>query len=153
MCKDRKPRSPRFVRQTRGPSSSDQSGSLRTISSKLTCPSMRASAAPKQKCAAQPKERCRLSLRVMSKRLGSGKRSGSRFPAAITAIVACRLRISFPPSSKSYGARRARSEEHTSELQSPVHLVCRLLLEKKKKKSKIGRLGVSQRLCILAILQ
>src|SRR5690348_17694534 len=28
-----------------------------------------------------------------------------------------------------------RSEEHTSELQSPVHLVCRLLLEKKKKYS------------------
>src|SRR5690348_3499386 len=27
---------------------------------------------------------------------------------------------------------RLRSEEHTSELQSPVHLVCRLLLEKKK---------------------
>src|SRR5437867_13259369 len=31
---------------------------------------------------------------------------------------------------------RARSEEHTSELQSPYDLVCRLLLEKKKKKSK-----------------
>src|SRR5690348_17765210 len=30
-------------------------------------------------------------------------------------------------------AALARSEEHTSELQSPVHLVCRLLLEKKKK--------------------
>src|SRR5690348_18487087 len=30
-------------------------------------------------------------------------------------------------------ARAQRSEEHTSELQSPVHLVCRLLLEKKKK--------------------
>src|SRR2546422_2182635 len=29
-----------------------------------------------------------------------------------------------------------RSEEHTSELQSRLHLVCRLLLEKKKKKSK-----------------
>src|SRR5438876_5799103 len=28
--------------------------------------------------------------------------------------------------------RRRRSEEHTSELQSPVHLVCRLLLETKK---------------------
>src|SRR5256885_12360645 len=28
--------------------------------------------------------------------------------------------------------RRARSEEHTSELQSPCNLVCRLLLEKKK---------------------
>src|SRR5438552_17878297 len=30
--------------------------------------------------------------------------------------------------------RLNRSEEHTSELQSPDHLVCRLLLEKKKKK-------------------
>src|SRR2546422_5398068 len=30
---------------------------------------------------------------------------------------------------------RERSEEHTSELQSRLHLVCRLLLEKKKKKS------------------
>src|SRR5262245_62911865 len=31
------------------------------------------------------------------------------------------------------GARHGRSEEHTSELQSLRHLVCRLLLEKKKK--------------------
>src|SRR5437762_5300163 len=30
-----------------------------------------------------------------------------------------------------------RSEEHTSELQSPMYLVCRLLLEKKKKKKKL----------------
>src|SRR5258708_15975507 len=30
--------------------------------------------------------------------------------------------------------RNIRSEEHTSELQSPDHLVCRLLLEKKKRK-------------------
>src|SRR2546429_3730963 len=30
--------------------------------------------------------------------------------------------------------RRRRSEEHTSELQSRLHLVCRLLLEKKKKR-------------------
>src|SRR2546422_2717289 len=34
-----------------------------------------------------------------------------------------------------YLARVARSEEHTSELQSRLHLVCRLLLEKKKKKT------------------
>src|SRR5690348_17767016 len=34
-------------------------------------------------------------------------------------------------------ARPSRSEEHTSELQSPVHLVCRLLLEKKKKATPI----------------
>src|SRR2546426_3448297 len=32
-------------------------------------------------------------------------------------------------------SRRTRSEEHTSELQSPCNLVCRLLLEKKKKKN------------------
>src|SRR3712207_7350854 len=32
-----------------------------------------------------------------------------------------------------WGRRRARSEEHTSELQSRQYLVCRLLLEKKKK--------------------
>src|SRR5258708_26159375 len=31
-----------------------------------------------------------------------------------------------------------RSEEHTSELQSPDHLVCRLLLEKKKKTTRIS---------------
>src|SRR5256885_17092526 len=31
------------------------------------------------------------------------------------------------------GRQRVRSEEHTSELQSPCNLVCRLLLEKKKK--------------------
>src|SRR2546422_2169365 len=31
--------------------------------------------------------------------------------------------------------RKRRSEEHTSELQSRLHLVCRLLLEKKKKKN------------------
>src|SRR5256885_11510458 len=34
---------------------------------------------------------------------------------------------------------RSRSEEHTSELQSPCNLVCRLLLEKKKQTSTITR--------------
>src|SRR2546425_6915887 len=34
-----------------------------------------------------------------------------------------------------YAAHDRRSEEHTSELQSLAYLVCRLLLEKKKKKS------------------
>src|SRR5947208_6179879 len=36
--------------------------------------------------------------------------------------------------------RTDRSEEHTSELQSPDHLVCRLLLEKKKKKNKTKKI-------------
>src|SRR5258708_24406630 len=38
------------------------------------------------------------------------------------------------PSVQTASPTRERSEEHTSELQSPDHLVCRLLLEKKKKK-------------------
>src|SRR5437764_7785854 len=36
------------------------------------------------------------------------------------------------------GLPDGRSEEHTSELQSPMYLVCRLLLEKKKKKSTVN---------------
>src|SRR5256885_11155193 len=37
--------------------------------------------------------------------------------------------------------RGTRSEEHTSELQSPCNLVCRLLLEKKKRNSPRGHLA------------
>src|SRR2546422_8431998 len=40
--------------------------------------------------------------------------------------------------------RGCRSEEHTSELQSRLHLVCRLLLEKKKKKTKNTKLAKKQ---------
>src|SRR2546422_6142920 len=45
------------------------------------------------------------------------------------------LHLLKPPSSSTQAPRRStpRSEEHTSELQSRLHLVCRLLLEKKKK--------------------
>src|SRR5438094_3265943 len=39
----------------------------------------------------------------------------------------------------------ARSEEHTSELQSPYDLVCRLLLEKKKRKTRAGASGRNRR--------
>src|SRR5687768_18193401 len=58
-----------------------------------------------------------------------------RFKAALFATDPCpsaRVRIK-----GLFGAtlsRSQRSEEHTSELQSRLHLVCRLLLEKKKKK-------------------
>src|SRR2546422_3516275 len=41
--------------------------------------------------------------------------------------------LGFSPKGKLYGVNAGRSEEHTSELQSRLHLVCRLLLEKKKK--------------------
>src|SRR5256885_12423326 len=37
-----------------------------------------------------------------------------------------------------------RSEEHTSELQSPCNLVCRLLLEKKKKKYTVQDCNIAQ---------
>src|SRR2546422_8364949 len=40
----------------------------------------------------------------------------------------------FIVSARLAGRRSPRSEEHTSELQSRLHLVCRLLLEKKKRK-------------------
>src|SRR5437762_3820714 len=45
-----------------------------------------------------------------------------------------RLYIRRPQPTEQYGQvlRVSRSEEHTSELQSPMYLVCRLLLEKKK---------------------
>src|SRR5258708_31956756 len=53
--------------------------------------------------------------------------------------MAARSRIKFAPCKSPLGSPTdrkilmLRSEEHTSELQSPDHLVCRLLLEKKKK--------------------
>src|SRR5256885_345221 len=50
-----------------------------------------------------------------------------------------RARLTVPVASettKKSSATLERSEEHTSELQSPCNLVCRLLLEKKKTKNK-----------------
>src|SRR2546422_8002303 len=68
-------------------------------------------------------------------------RRGLFLRAVATRAGAGRLRISWPPpktrnriASDAWGRER-RSEEHTSELQSRLHLVCRLLLEKKKKAS------------------
>src|SRR2546422_8392756 len=55
-------------------------------------------------------------------------------PASTTAFVPPTIAITGGlTASRSHTSKRARSEEHTSELQSRLHLVCRLLLEKKKK--------------------
>src|SRR5947208_10491588 len=56
---------------------------------------------------------------------------------AADAIVAAVSQASWQVASVAQKEKRRnpRSEEHTSELQSPDHLVCRLLLEKKKKKN------------------
>src|SRR5258708_8693323 len=49
------------------------------------------------------------------------------------------------------GGQKRRSEEHTSELQSPDHLVCRLLLEKKKFGCQLPPLERALRLGLLAL--
>src|SRR2546422_3557112 len=59
--------------------------------------------------------------------LSVGRRG--RCPAAAVCPPGCEVRPA--RSSRTRGPRR--SEEHTCELQSRLHLVCRLLLEKKKK--------------------
>src|SRR5690554_7514660 len=56
---------------------------------------------------------------------GNSSRDGSRVPGCDSALSRLQIHHSSHP----------RSEEHTSELQSRPHLVCRLLLEKKKKNS------------------
>src|SRR5690348_17421624 len=63
-----------------------------------------------------------------------------RAPARATRVCRARAcgRARGSPRGTSGGAR---SEEHTSELQSPVHLVCRLLLEKKKPSSVVVSSG------------
>src|SRR5437762_10619072 len=62
-------------------------------------------------------------LGLAAPRAGGRRRGGHSLDRAVP------LDDEWPP-------RRRRSEEHTSELQSPMYLVCRLLLEKKKKKEK-----------------
>src|SRR5215467_14762645 len=61
-------------------------------------------------------------------------RSGAGRRRTTGTALAARLRLLSPWVAQSPAA--PRSEEHTSELQSPCNLVCRLLLEKKKKKKK-----------------
>src|SRR2546429_2676386 len=56
--------------------------------------------------------------------------SSSRLAIAWRTLAICSSGGGRRPTSRS---RASRSEEHTSELQSRLHLVCRLLLEKKKK--------------------
>src|SRR5439155_22985399 len=74
-----------------------------------------------------PRAMGRLSARTVS-RASSRLRWSSRSPPTRTLSGSRRWH-------RRRRARRLRSEEHTSELQSRGHLVCRLLLEKKKKKT------------------
>src|SRR5438876_3070798 len=94
-----------------------------------------------------PSDRAASRLLVLD-RAGSGVRH-ARFPDFVDLVApedVLVLNVSRVIPARLHGKRemgkiaelllvRERSEEHTSELQSPVHLVCRLLLEKKKKQN------------------
>src|SRR2546422_1254346 len=54
-------------------------------------------------------------------------------PVVSSTRTRMRAKLNIGPDSRRAVRHVARSEEHTSELQSRLHLVCRLLLEKKKK--------------------
>src|SRR5689334_24155096 len=65
--------------------------------------------------------------------------SGTEFPDRIRSGPRARSASFFRPSIANEKTKRTRSEEHTSELQSQFHLVCRLLLEKKNEISYLAR--------------
>src|SRR3989442_10099129 len=89
--------------------------------------------------------------RMRSSASGSASTGGSADAQSTTSVSTAprrnRLAVAASAASTATGVRwsvgarprsrreRSRSEEHTSELQSRPHLVCRLLLEKKKKKN------------------
>src|SRR5437762_10496940 len=66
-------------------------------------------------------------------RAAPAPRSPPRHSHRLKGPEAAALPVSVGPPDGPRAARDSRSEEHTSELQSPMYLVCRLLLEKKKK--------------------
>src|SRR5256884_2520721 len=63
------------------------------------------------------------------------------FPLHADAMRRALAALPAPQQAQAVRLLRARSEEHTSELQSRLHLVCRLLLEKKKKSIPMLPLG------------
>src|SRR2546430_12229198 len=70
----------------------------------------------------------------------------------VTLAVASTLRIAFPTTRRAAGCFlrvpiQGRSEEHTSELQSQSNLVCRLLLEKKKKLTNYADYSITYTTC------
>src|SRR2546425_6540940 len=71
--------------------------------------------------------------------------SACRDPGSCPNRSGCRGSNASPPVTCTTGDTRWRSEEHTSELQSLAYLVCRLLLEKKKKSPKPHALNTTHR--------
>src|SRR2546426_1825359 len=67
--------------------------------------------------------------------------SSRRFRNAVVR-AGCKLHTMYRGTWSNAAPGNCRSEEHTSELQSPCNLVCRLLLEKKKKRQIADAIGV-----------
>src|SRR2546422_8795631 len=61
-----------------------------------------------------------------------GKHLNSRCSTVSVGICSIASCVTVGACASTFHSARSRSEEHTSELQSRLHLVCRLLLEKKK---------------------
>src|SRR2546422_3126107 len=94
---------------------------------------------PVKKLRAAPTAKCdsiaivkanQMAARPCSTRKG---KTGMKAPTAVATPVIHPSRNGVACASPIFSSSRTRSEEHTSELQSRLHLVCRLLLEKKKK--------------------
>src|SRR5256885_3705143 len=108
-----------------------------TRSSSAAFPPIRRGAGWKKRAATGSRSTCRdISKRGPSGRNGP-KRFYDTFPHADVPVVEIHRGVAVAGHQEELLAERgrgnARSEEHTSELQSPCNLVCRLLLEKKKK--------------------
>src|SRR2546429_2671970 len=76
-----------------------------------------------QRCATQPLDRLAVALLGLPALANQRSRARLQALSPVGTLNGC------------HGRQPARSEEHTSELQSRLHLVCRLLLEKKKNTS------------------
>src|SRR5690625_6677697 len=95
-----------------------------------------------------PRDRCRLILMKSSRKPITPRptiRNSSNNPEAFGIRPARTFAAAYPSSVAMMMTTPpivgVRSEEHTSELQSRGHLVCRLLLEKKKNNQQISRVG------------
>src|SRR5437762_5804326 len=79
---------------------------------------------------------CAIARQQSSEREDLREQTAKRRQATQLKLALRRAHFIFEQRRRNGRPRLARSEEHTSELQSPMYLVCRLLLEKKKNKTK-----------------
>src|SRR2546429_4118044 len=82
-----------------------------------------------------PRIRCSIAWAARRNWAASSRRTTPAIPERTPGAAASGRDYVFQSCFDLHGGEARRSEEHTSELQSRLHLVCRLLLEKKKKKA------------------